>query len=154
MGSTTVASQTARLRAVADVVRELGGTAPIDEVARRLGLASSDGIYYRIRRAVEAGVVIADNARPGLAKVLTLPPVEVAPVVESPQQRAAGWEGVIARAVARREEITALDAAAYLNLASAAAARQRLRPLVLDGRLAYDAAADTYRAGPGRERAA
>lgn len=60
--------------------------------------------------------------------------------------RTHGWEGV-----PRKGSVSALDVAAYLNLPSTAAARQRLRPLVLRGVLTYDEAADTYRLGASVE---
>lgn len=160
MGSVTAETQRRKLLAVADAVRALGGSATVAQIAERLGLASLDGVYYRVTRAVSAGLLVRDAGQERRSRgviVVRLPPVALAPAevpVVTQVDRTHGWAATALRIVRRKGEVSALDIAAYLNLPTTAAARLRLRSLVLDGRLAYDEAADSYREGERSERAA
>jgi hypothetical protein len=158
MGSVTSAAQKRRLLAVVDVVRALGGSATIAQIAERLEIASLDGVYYRVTRAVNAKLLVRDEGRGAReAIVVRLPPVAPAPEaidVYTSRERTEAWVATVMRAIRRRGSATALDIAAYLNLPSVEVARRRMRSLVLDGTVAYDASDDSYREAAGRERAA
>lgn len=158
MPSVTAASQKRRLVEVADAVRALGGVATLAQIAERLGLASADGAYYRVTRAVSTGLLVRDPDQQGRHRgfmVVRLPSEASAPepVVVTQVDRTHGWAETTLRIVQRKGTVSALDIAAYLNLPSTAAARQQLRPLVLRGVLTYDEAADTYRLGASAEGA-